>query len=191
MNYDRVDKMLTALFSLVQCTYPRTPAFYLPPGPCHHQSSVIWWLRIICYASTKERKKTRHEIYQTMALFIMSYRLFVKQTNLSLGLSSFFGWTFSASSFGFWTAWGLLLMRNRFSGMGGISSGRTVDVTTSSCSFSSALSASDLMNESIAAQNKDTRYCLHCRQCKCDKWGTFSFPSSLSFLAFSPSFSSS
>lgn len=35
-------------------------------------------------------------------------------------------------------------MRNRFSGMGGISSGRTVDVTKSSCSFSSVLSASGL-----------------------------------------------
>lgn len=38
-------------------------------------------------------------------------------------------------------------MRNRFSGMGGISSGRTVDVTKSSCSFSSELSALDLREE--------------------------------------------
>lgn len=35
-------------------------------------------------------------------------------------------------------------MRNRFSGMGGISSGRTVDVTTSSCSFITGLSSSAL-----------------------------------------------
>lgn len=64
---------------------------------------------------------------------------------LSLGLSSLCLLSFSASSFAFWTARGLLLMRNLFSGMGGISSGRTVDVTTSSCSFSSApLSASEL-----------------------------------------------
>lgn len=63
---------------------------------------------------------------------------------LSLGLSSLLGGSFSDSSFVFWTAWGLLLMRNRFSGMAGISSGRTVEVTSSSCSFSSALSASDL-----------------------------------------------
>lgn len=62
---------------------------------------------------------------------------------LSRGLSSLFDGFFSASSFGFWPTCGLLLMRNRFSGMGGISSGRTVDVTSSSCSFSSALSASD------------------------------------------------
>lgn len=65
---------------------------------------------------------------------------------LSLGLSSLCRCSFSASSsFGFWTACGLLLMRNRFSGIGGISSGRTVDVTNSSCSFSSALSGSDLL----------------------------------------------
>lgn len=68
--------------------------------------------------------------------------LLATQANPSLGLSRIRG-SFSAS-FDFWTAWGLLLMRNRFSGMGGISSGRTVDVTSSSCSFSSALSASTL-----------------------------------------------
>lgn len=130
----------------LQQTYPMTPAFYLPPGSCHHQSSVIWWLRIICHASTSEKKKKRERIMKldnsNMFRCLTQHR-FVKQTNLSLGLSSLIRGSFSAS-FELWTGWGLLLMRNRFSGMGGISSGRTVDVTNSSCSFSSALSASDL-----------------------------------------------
>lgn len=78
---------------------------------------------------------------------------FVKQTYLSLCLSSLFRGSFSGSSFDFWASWGLLLMRNRFSGMGGISSGRTVDVTNSSCSFSSALSASDL-GKHCSSENK-------------------------------------
>lgn len=63
---------------------------------------------------------------------------------LSLGRSSLLRCSLPTSSFTFWTV-GLLLIRNRFSGMGGISSGRTVDVTNSSCSFSSALSASDFI----------------------------------------------
>lgn len=46
-------------------------------------------------------------------------------------------------------------MRNRFSGMGGISSGRTVDVTTSSCSFISGLSTSVLqMHNSLKESNR-------------------------------------
>lgn len=46
-------------------------------------------------------------------------------------------------------------MRNRFSGMGGISSGRTVDVITSSCSFISGLSTSDLqMHNSLNGSNR-------------------------------------
>lgn len=78
------------------------------------------------------------------------YNEYLKQTHLSLGLSSLCLLSFSASSLGFCTASGLLLMRNLFSGMGGISSGRTVDVTTSSCSFSSALSASELVKHKIS-----------------------------------------
>lgn len=46
-------------------------------------------------------------------------------------------------------------MRNRFSGTGGISSGRTVDVTTSSCSFISGLSTSTLqMYNSLNKSNR-------------------------------------
>lgn len=124
----------------LQQTYPLTPAFYLPPGSCHHQSSVIRWLRIIC-TGEKERKGIMKTNISNMFRCLTQHR-FVKQTNPSLR-SSLIRWLLSAS-FDIWTDWGLLLMRNRFSGMGGISSGRTVDVTNSSCSFSSTLSASDL-----------------------------------------------
>lgn len=78
------------------------------------------------------------------SLFLQTIWLLARlaKTNLSLCLSSLVCWSFS-SSLDCWN-WGLLRMRNRFSGMGGISSGRTVDVTTSSCSFISGLSSSAL-----------------------------------------------
>ena len=41
LNCEKEQNMLAELFLLVQCTYPWTPAFYLPPGSCHHKSSVI------------------------------------------------------------------------------------------------------------------------------------------------------
>lgn len=53
-----------------------------------------------------------------------------------LGLSSLFCCSFLGSSFS--VCWGLRLIRNLFSGMGGISSGRTVEETISSSSFSSS-----------------------------------------------------
>lgn len=83
-------------------------------------------------------------------------------------------------------------MRNRFSGMGGISSGRTVDVTTSSCSFISGLSTSVLqMRNSLKESNRPRLQLSVLIKCRYLFFSFFFFNFLFFFFFFLDSFSDS
>lgn len=75
-------------------------------------------------------------------------------------------------------------MRNRFSGMGGISSGRTVDVTTSSCSFISELSTCDLQMYNSFSEANRCRLQLSVSKCRYLFFSSFFFFNFLAFFFF-------